>query len=103
VNGVDSLALTKLDTLSGYREPARLHRLRDRRPEDRPLPVGITPLDQVKPVYEAMPGWSEPLSGLRTFGDLPTPRATMSTSSRTSCASRDDRVGRPARDQTIFR
>ncbi len=104
VNGVDSLALTKLDTLSGYEklQVCTAYEI-DGQATDR-FPVGLTPLDKVKPRYETVAGWSEPLSGVRRFADLPAAareyvdfiedflrvRATILS------------VG-PARDQTIFR
>jgi adenylosuccinate synthase len=104
VNGVDSLALTKLDTLSGY-DHLRVctgYEL-DGRVTDR-FPVGVTTLDKVKPRYETLPGWKEDVSRVRRVDDLPAAargyvkfledflrvRATILS------------VG-PARDQTIFR
>lgn len=71
VNGVDSLAVTKLDTLSGYDalQVCTAYQIGGKT-TDR-FPCGEVPLDGVKPVYERMPGWREPLSGLRRFDELP--------------------------------
>jgi adenylosuccinate synthase len=69
VNGFDTLALTKLDVLTGLAEI--------------PLCVGYDidgveidepPFDEVgraRPRIEMMPGWSEPLDDCRRFEDLP--------------------------------
>ena len=104
VNGVDSLALTKLDTLSGYDQLRVCTGYEiDGHVTDR-FPVGVTTLDKVKPRYETLAGWKEEVSGVRRVDDLPAAareyvdfledflrvRATILS------------VG-PARDQTIFR
>jgi adenylosuccinate synthase len=39
------------------------------------MPSDITRLSQCEPVYESMPGWSEPTKGARQLVDLPTRRA----------------------------
>ena len=72
VNGLDSLAVTKLDVLdgleeiklcTGYRHP-ELGEL-DHFPTDGYL------LEEVEPVYETMPGWQEPLKDIRSIDRLP--------------------------------
>ncbi len=73
VNGLDELALTKLDVLSG------LDRLRVavayRRDGDRvdhfPAEFGVESLAQWKPIYESLPGWDEDITGVRRREDLP--------------------------------
>src|SRR5207342_3982413 len=35
------------------------------------MPSDITRLSQCEPVYESMPGWSEPTKGTRRLADLP--------------------------------
>jgi adenylosuccinate synthase len=71
INGLDALALTKLDVLDGleqleictaYRAGARtLHE----------FPSDIMQLASCTPVYESWPGWSMPTRGVRRFSDLP--------------------------------
>jgi adenylosuccinate synthase len=34
-------------------------------------PLGISQLDQYKPVYETLPGWQEDLTSVRNWDDLP--------------------------------
>jgi adenylosuccinate synthase len=72
LSGVDVLALTKLDVLTGI-DPLRVcvgYELGDRRLERPPL----TQHDwaAVTPVYEELAGWTEPLGAARELGDLPT-------------------------------
>ncbi len=72
INGVDTVAITKLDVLDtlprvkicvGY----RLHDSELDYP-----PANIATLERVEPIYEEMPGWQRPTSGLRRFDQLPT-------------------------------
>jgi adenylosuccinate synthase len=72
VNGLDSLVLTKLDVLTGI-DPIRVCVAYDR-PDGRTnvLPVDrFDHLDNISPVYEELPGWSEPIDKVRRFEDLP--------------------------------
>jgi adenylosuccinate synthase len=71
INGVDSVAITKLDVLdtvatikicTGY----RLHEA----VLDYP-PSNVATLSRVEPIYEEMPGWQQPTTGVRRFDQLP--------------------------------
>jgi adenylosuccinate synthase len=71
VNGLDALAITKLDILTGI-DPLRIctaYRIGDR--ETREFPPSVADLERVEPVYEELPGWAEPIDGARTAEDLP--------------------------------
>lgn len=71
VNGLDALAITKLDVLTGL-DPLRLgvaYRI-DGETTTR-FPDTAARLARAVPVYEEMPGWTEPLSGARRLEDLP--------------------------------
>jgi adenylosuccinate synthase len=71
INGLDGLALTKLDVLDGLE---RIDICTSYRAGDRTLtefPSDIRQLAQCEPVYESMPGWSEPTKGVREFDKLP--------------------------------
>ncbi len=70
-NGVTSLALTKADVLSGF-EKVRICTAYeiDGRPLASP-PAAIRDLERVRPVYAEMEGWSEDISGCRTYDALP--------------------------------
>ncbi|MBX3275086.1 MAG: adenylosuccinate synthase [Sandaracinaceae bacterium] len=69
VNGLSSLALTKLDVLSGREtlEVCVAYELDGAR-RDTPPARG---LERVTPIYERVPGWTEDVSGARSLGDLP--------------------------------
>ncbi len=71
VNGLDSLVVTKLDVLSGQPEVrvAVAYRVGDELITEFPGRIG--PLERAQPVYEELPGWSEPLGPARTPEDLP--------------------------------
>jgi adenylosuccinate synthase len=71
INGLDALALTKLDVLDGLAEiPICVaYRCNGRRLDD--FPSDVTQLAACQPVYETMPGWTNPTRGVRRFSDLP--------------------------------
>jgi adenylosuccinate synthase len=71
LNAPREIALTKLDVLSGLPEIRVCTRYDS--PQGRlsyPLQME-NGLSQVDPVYEALPGWEENISGVRSFADLP--------------------------------
>jgi adenylosuccinate synthase len=71
INGLDALALTKLDVLDGLPsiEICTAYRCGGRTLTEFPSDVGQ--LAACTPVYETMPGWSTPTRGVRRFADLP--------------------------------
>jgi len=72
VNGIDRLALTKLDVLSHFDELPVCVRYRTRDgSETRDFPAHQSDFHAAEPVYETLPGWSEPLDGCATAADLP--------------------------------
>jgi adenylosuccinate synthase len=69
VNGLDALAITKLDVLTGL-DRIRVcvaYDTKDGRVTDLPIDA----LDSAKPVYEDLDGWKESLGEVRTLDDLP--------------------------------
>ena len=72
VNGLDALVLTKLDVLTGI-DPLRVCVAYDT-PQGR---VPHLPIDDIcepgrlQPVYVDLPGWTEPIDGIRDFDALP--------------------------------
>jgi len=71
LNGVTGLAITKLDVLDGL-ESLRIcthYERRGRRLDVVPATVGA--LEECRPVYETLPGWSETTSGVKRFARLP--------------------------------
>jgi adenylosuccinate synthase len=72
VNGMTSIALTKLDVLSHFDDlPVCVaYRLRDGS-ETRDFPAHQSDFHHAEPVYETLPGWREPLEGVSELADLP--------------------------------
>jgi adenylosuccinate synthase len=71
INGLDALALTKLDVLDGLE---RLDICTAYKCGDRTLtefPSDLAQLAACTPVYESMPGWMAPTKGCRRYEDLP--------------------------------
>ncbi len=71
INGLDALALTKLDVLDGLDriDICTAYRCGGRTLTEFPSDIGQ--LAMCEPVYESMPGWSSPTRGVRRFEDLP--------------------------------
>jgi adenylosuccinate synthase len=71
VNGLSSLALTKMDVLSGIKslQLCNAYELDGQRITE--LPGDYEDLARVKPIYETLPGWDEKLAGVRTFDEMP--------------------------------
>ncbi len=71
VNGLDGLAVTKLDVLTGFPElkVAVAYRLDGKVLEE--MPSDLEALEQCRPVYETLPGWTETLAGVRSWEGLP--------------------------------
>ena len=71
VNGVDALAVTKLDVLDDLAEiPVCVaYRVRGRRIAS--FPADVKSLVEAKPVLVSHPGWRTPVGGARRYADLP--------------------------------
>ena len=71
INGVDSIAVTKLDVLDTMPElkVCTAYELDGKRMSD--VPLDMARLGQVKPIYETVSGWQAETTGCTTFGDLP--------------------------------
>jgi adenylosuccinate synthase len=71
LNGLTGLAITKLDVLGGLDELriCTTYRVGD---EELPaFPASLDLLAKCEPVYETLPGWSDDISTIRSFDDLP--------------------------------
>jgi adenylosuccinate synthase len=71
INGLTDMVMTKLDVLSGFEELkiATSYRINER--ETLHMPDTQEAFALAEPVYETMPGWSEDVTGIRKYGDLP--------------------------------
>lgn len=73
INGLDELALTKLDVLSGL-ERLRIavsYQREGERVDHFPAEFGIRSLAEWTPIYEDLPGWDEDITGVRKRENLP--------------------------------
>jgi adenylosuccinate synthase len=70
INGIDGIALTKLDVLDGLKTLKICvgYRIGDREVDY--LPAGMRDQAAAVPIYEEMEGWSESTAGARSFKDL---------------------------------
>jgi len=104
INGLDALALTKLDVLDGLDDIqiCTAYRLGGGTITD--LPSDTAQLAACEPVYETLPGWTTPTRGIRRFEELP-------AAARRYIARLEEVSGVPAaivstgsdRDETIIR
>jgi adenylosuccinate synthase len=71
VNGIEGVALTKLDVLDGFDELKVCvgYRIGDRVLDY--LPAGMADQAAAQPVYETLEGWSQSTQGARSWKDLP--------------------------------
>jgi adenylosuccinate synthase len=71
INGLDALALTKLDVLDGldHVDICTAYTCGGRTLTE--FPSDLAQLAACQPVYESMPGWSAPTKGVRRWADLP--------------------------------
>jgi adenylosuccinate synthase len=71
LNGLNSLALTKVDVLSGF-PTLRIctgYEYQGRHYDE--VPASVQVLEGLTPIYEELPGWSERLTDLRSLDALP--------------------------------
>ncbi|HWL60386.1 MAG TPA: adenylosuccinate synthase [Microbacteriaceae bacterium] len=104
VNGITDLVLTKLDVLSGIeRIPVCVaYDVDGVRHEE--MPVSQTDFHHAKPIYEEFPGWSEDISGARSFEDLPRNAQDYVLALEAISGTRISVIGvGPERDQVIVR
>jgi len=71
INGLDGLALTKLDVLDGLDRIEICTAYRCGGATLTEFPSDVERLAQCEPIYESMPGWSAPTAGIRDFKRLP--------------------------------
>jgi len=71
INGLDYLAITKLDVLTGLSSIMVCTGYRYSGEIITEFPATLKDLALCQPIYEEMPGWSEDITGARKFSDLP--------------------------------
>jgi len=104
IGGIDEVALMHLDTLSGLEELKICRAYEINGKETTFFPANVTRLSLAKPVYETVPGWSEDLTEVNDFKDLP-------VNAQNYVRRVEEYIGKPItfvgvgpkRSQTIFR
>ena len=104
VNGLDALALTKLDVLDGLTELQVCTAYRCNGTTLTEMPGDHAQLAACEPIYETLPGWMTATQGLKTYDQLP-------REARSYVARLEEITGVPAaivstgsgRDETILR
>ncbi len=71
VNGINTVNLTKLDVLTGFDSIKVAHKYRLNSKEISFIPSSIEDFEKVEVEYIELPGWSEDLSKIRNFDELP--------------------------------
>ena len=71
VNGLDGIALTKLDVLDGFDEIKICTAYEIDGKIRGHFPSSCAELAKAKPVYETLPGWKSDISRCRRFEELP--------------------------------
>ncbi|MCW2750673.1 MAG: adenylosuccinate synthase, partial [Aeromicrobium sp.] len=102
INGVTDFVLTKLDVLTGWDQiPVCVAYDVDGERVDE-MPMTQTGFHHAKPIYEFFAGWSEDISGARTFADLPQAAQDYVTALEKISGARISTIGvGPDREQTI--
>ena len=104
VNGLTDICLTKLDVLSGYDTVPVCVAYEVDGAHTEEMPLDQASFARAVPVYEELPGWSEDISGCRSFDELPeTARTYVDRLEEVSrCRIQSIGVG-PGREATIVR
>jgi adenylosuccinate synthase len=71
INGIDALALTKLDVLDGLSEVLICTGYKTSGGTLSEFPADLRCLSGAEPIYERLQGWSTPTRGVTRFEDLP--------------------------------
>ncbi len=104
IGGIDEVAMMHLDTLSGLEELKICRAYKINGKETTFFPANKDRLSRAEPVYETLPGWSEDLTEVNNFEDLP-------ANAQNYVLRIEELIGKtitfvgigPKRSQTIFR
>ena len=103
INSVSGLCLTKLDVLDGLEEISVCVGYTNDTGETVTNPIDAVDYENLRPVYESLPGWSESTVGLKSLDALPTnARAYISRLEELVGAPIDIISTGPDREETIL-
>jgi adenylosuccinate synthase len=102
INGVTDFVLTKLDVLTGLAEiPVCVAYDVDGTRFDE-MPVNQSDFHHAKPIYEMFPGWTEDITGVRSFDELPANAQAYVRALESMSGARFSAIGvGPARDAIV--
>jgi adenylosuccinate synthase len=104
INGVTDFVLTKMDVLTGIERIPVCTGYRVGDTVLREMPMTQTEFHAAEAVYEELPGWSDDISGARSFDDLPKNAQTYVEALEDFSGAPISAVGvGPGRDQTVVR
>jgi len=70
-NGIDGLAITKLDVLSGLETVKICNEYQYNGQRYHSIPKSMEKLTAIQPLYKNLAGWTEDLTTIRSYEDLP--------------------------------
>jgi len=71
INGIESIALTKLDVLDDFEEIRVCVGYKYNGKPLKSFPLDLCTIEDIEPMYETLPGWKSKISGAKKLGDLP--------------------------------
>ncbi len=71
INGIERVAITKLDVLSYLDEIKVCTGYKINGKEINSYPTDMARMEKVEPVYETLPGWKKDISDIQNYSDLP--------------------------------
>ena len=71
INGIDSVAVTKLDVLSSFENIKVCVGYELNGKQLKSFPTDVERLSSVKPIYEILPGWNSDISKCLSYSELP--------------------------------
>lgn len=103
INGLDLIALTRLDILDEFPEVRLCVAYKHNGEIIDHFPASLKELSEVEPVYETFPGWLSRTDGIRSYADLPVNCRRYIERVAELCSARVGIVSVGAgRDETIF-
>jgi adenylosuccinate synthase len=71
VSGLDGMAITRLDILTGLKELKICTAYKYNGEILKEFPTSLKVLAKCEPVYETVPGWTEDITGVKSYEELP--------------------------------
>lgn len=104
INGIDAIALTKLDVLDEFEEIKICTAYRCRGELIESIPYGASALAECDPVYETVPGWNTSTSTITSYDQLPQAAKDYITRIEELCGATIALISTgPERTETIIR